>query len=213
MRAGRYGARSSSMLSQTSYPCRAWYPTGVIREFGGDRVVVASWGGGGGGGEVRTISLSVVVGVYCVGGAILWCGRLRIGLRYFTTLPYYPFARWQIIGYDHAYLCFRVHYRKEGPFQNAGPIVQDAAWMVVLQACRPILNPRPPLFLCGFGHRNYQRVSRPVRSSIRNCLIERRDPSKTQAPSFRTRPGWSCCRLADQFSTPPLFLCGYGARV
>ena len=28
-----------------------------------------------------------------------------------------------------------------------------------------------------------------------------RDPSKTQAPSFRTRPGWSCCRLADQFST------------
>jgi hypothetical protein len=26
-------------------------------------------------------------------------------------------------------------YRKEGPFQNAGPIVQDAAWMVVLQAC------------------------------------------------------------------------------
>ena len=57
-------------------------------------------------------------------------------------------------------------YRKEGPFQNAGPIVQDAAWMVVLQACRPILNPRPPLFLCGFGHRNYQRVSRPVRSSI-----------------------------------------------
>ena len=54
---------------------------------------------------------------------------------------------------------------------------------------------------CGFGHRNYQRVSRPARSSIRNCLIERRDPSKTQAPSFRTRPGWSCCRLADQFST------------
>ena len=36
------------MLSQTSYPCRAWYPTGVIGEFGGDRVVVASWGGGGG---------------------------------------------------------------------------------------------------------------------------------------------------------------------
>ena len=54
---------------------------------------------------------------------------------------------------------------------------------------------------CGFGHRNYQRVSRPARSSIRNCLIETRDPSKTQAPSFRTRPGWSCCRLADQFST------------
>ena len=62
-------------------------------------------------------------------------------------------------------------YRKEGPFQNAGPIVQDAAWMVVLQACRPILNPRPPLFLCGFGHRNYQRVSRPVRSYNTKLLI------------------------------------------
>ena len=92
--------------------------TGVIGEFGGDRVVVASWGGGGRVCEVRTISLSIVVGIYC-----------------------------------------------------------------------------------GFGHRNYQRISRPVRSSIRNCLIERRDPSTTQAPSFRTRPGWLCCRLADQFPT------------
>ena len=35
---------SSSVLSQASYPCRAWYPTGVIGEFGGDRVEVASWG-------------------------------------------------------------------------------------------------------------------------------------------------------------------------
>ena len=33
-------------------------------------------------------------------------------------------------------------YRKEGPFQNAGPIVQDAACMVALQACRPIRRSR-----------------------------------------------------------------------
>ena len=34
------------MLSQTSYPCRAWYPTGVIGEFGGAGVGTG-WGSSG----------------------------------------------------------------------------------------------------------------------------------------------------------------------
>ena len=41
------------VLFQTSYPCRAWYPTGVImggviEEFGGVRTKVGSWEGGEG---------------------------------------------------------------------------------------------------------------------------------------------------------------------
>ena len=85
-------ASSSSMLSQTSYPCRAWYPTGVIGEFGGDRVEVASWGGGSRVCEVRSTSLfvEVLVGVYYVGGTSLWCGRVGIGLRCFTLLSFRP---------------------------------------------------------------------------------------------------------------------------